>query len=251
MRIGILGSGLMGSKLGTLFARAGHDVIFSYSHSPQKLERLAKDAGACAHVGTPADASDDADALLLAVHWTRLDDVLAQAGTLSGKVPLTCSLPMSKDDTHMVIGHTTSGAETLAAKVRGAHVVSAFSTVPSEVLFPVFERRGKGSPPDLIYCGDDKGAKSTAARLIRDVGFNPGGHGPIVHCPLYRTVLAAGCATCLQRLGRTGISLSLRAVRETRKINLSFSACAKESKGTRNGLFIELPPIRPIRTRKS
>jgi 8-hydroxy-5-deazaflavin:NADPH oxidoreductase len=111
--------------------------------------------------------------VLLAVHWTRVDDVLAQAGTLSGKVLLTCSLPMSKDDTHMVIGHTTSGAEVLAAKLPNAHVVSAFSTVPSEVLFPIFDRHGKGSPPDLIYCGDNEGAKKTAAGLIRDVGFNP------------------------------------------------------------------------------
>ncbi len=31
MRIGILGSGLMGGKLGTLFARAGHEVVFSYA----------------------------------------------------------------------------------------------------------------------------------------------------------------------------------------------------------------------------
>jgi predicted dinucleotide-binding enzyme len=29
MRIGILGSGLMGGKLGTIFAKAGHDVVFS------------------------------------------------------------------------------------------------------------------------------------------------------------------------------------------------------------------------------
>jgi predicted dinucleotide-binding enzyme len=54
MRVGILGSGLMGGKLGTLFARAGHDVVFSYSHSPEKLKRLARDAGAQARAGTPA-----------------------------------------------------------------------------------------------------------------------------------------------------------------------------------------------------
>lgn len=179
MRIGILGSGLMGSKLGTVFVRAGHDVIFSYSRSRKKLEKLAKDAGAHAHVGTPADATKDADAVLLAVHWSRVDDVLAQAGTLAGKVLLSCALPMSKDDTQMVIGHTTSGAETLATKVPQAHVVSAFSTVPSEVLFPVFERRGKESPPDVVYCGDDKEAKKKAARLIRDVGFNPLDAGPL------------------------------------------------------------------------
>jgi hypothetical protein len=45
MQIGILGSGLMGGKLGTIFARAGHDVVFSYARSPEKLERLARDAG--------------------------------------------------------------------------------------------------------------------------------------------------------------------------------------------------------------
>ena len=62
---------MRGSKLGTLFARAGHDVIFSYSRTRQKLEHLAKDAGAHAHVGTPADATRDADTVWLAVHWAR------------------------------------------------------------------------------------------------------------------------------------------------------------------------------------
>jgi predicted dinucleotide-binding enzyme len=152
MRIGILGSGLMGSKLGTIFARAGHTVVFSYSRTRQQLEHLAKEAGTGAQVGTPAEASTDADAVLLAVHWTRMEEVLAQTGSLSGKVLLTCFLPMSKDDSHLVVDFTTSGAETLAAKVPGAHVVSAFSTVPSEVLFPVFERRGNKSRPDLVYC---------------------------------------------------------------------------------------------------
>lgn len=41
MRIGILGSGSMGGNLGTLFARAGHDVIFSHSRSKEKLNGLA------------------------------------------------------------------------------------------------------------------------------------------------------------------------------------------------------------------
>jgi len=45
VRIGILGSGLMGGKLGTIFARAGHEVVFSYARRKEKLERLARDAG--------------------------------------------------------------------------------------------------------------------------------------------------------------------------------------------------------------
>jgi quercetin dioxygenase-like cupin family protein len=56
MRIGILGSGLMGGKLGTIFARAGHDVVFSYARSQQKLKRLARDAGGNAKPGTPREA---------------------------------------------------------------------------------------------------------------------------------------------------------------------------------------------------
>src|SRR5438034_791732 len=44
MRVGILGSGLMGGKLGTIFARAGHEVIFSYARSEEKLKKLARDA---------------------------------------------------------------------------------------------------------------------------------------------------------------------------------------------------------------
>jgi hypothetical protein len=106
MRVGILGSGLMGGKLGTLFARAGHDVAFSYARSQRKLERLARDAGKKARAGTPAGAALNADALLLAVHWLRIDDVLKQAGDLTGKVIVSCSLPINADNTELTIGRT-------------------------------------------------------------------------------------------------------------------------------------------------
>ncbi len=135
MRIGILGSGLMGGKLWTVFARAGHDVIFSYARSDRKLKRLARDARGNARAGTPADAARDAAVVLLAVHWLRIDDVLRRAGDLSRKVIITCSLPMNADNTRLVVAQTSSGAEAQAKKVRRAKVVSAFGTVPSEVFF--------------------------------------------------------------------------------------------------------------------
>src|SRR5690242_5429230 len=162
MRIGILGSGLMGGKLGTIFARAGYDVVFSYARSAQKLKTLARNAKGNATHGTPREAAQESDVVLLAVHWSRVDDVLKQAGDLSGKVIVTCSLPMNADDTGLVIAHTSSGAEALAKKVRRADVVSAFGTVPSEVLFGVFESRRKARP-SLLYCGDAPKAKKVAA----------------------------------------------------------------------------------------
>jgi hypothetical protein len=157
MRIGILGSGLMGGKLGTIFAKAGHDVVFSYARSQRKLNRLARQAGRRAVAGTPREAAEDADVLILAVHWSRVNDVLKQAGDLSGKVLITCSLPMNASDTALAIAHTSSGAEALAKKAKRARVVSAFGTVPSEVLFDVFEarRRRTRRRPSLLYCGND------------------------------------------------------------------------------------------------
>jgi len=179
VRIGILGSGLMGGKLGTILARSGHEVVFSYARTEQKLKRLAREAHANASAGTPADAARDSDVVLLAVHWSRVDDVLHQTGNLDGKIILSCSLPMNADDTELVIAHTASGAETLAQMVPQARVVSAFNTVPSEVLFGVFAARRRAKKPSLIFCGDDKRSKRVAARLIGDVGFEPVDVGPL------------------------------------------------------------------------
>jgi predicted dinucleotide-binding enzyme len=179
MRIGILGSGLMGGKLGTIFARAGHEVVFSYARSRDKLETLASEAGRSARAGGPAEAARDADALLLAVHWSRVDDVLRQAGDLAGKPLLTCSLPMNADDTALVVAHTSSGAEELARKASGARVVSAFGTVPSEVLFGVYAARRRKQRPSLLYAGDDADANGVASKLIQDTGFDPVDAGPL------------------------------------------------------------------------
>jgi len=179
MRIGILGSGLMGGKLGTLFARAGHDIVFSYARSKAKLQRLAREAGGNARAGTPHDAATHAEVVFLAVHWSRLDDVLKQAGDLSGKIILSCSLPMNANDTALILGGGTSGAEELARRLPDAQVVAGFSTVPSEVLFGVFESRRKRTRPSLVYCGDDEAAKNVAAGLIRDLGFDPIDAGPL------------------------------------------------------------------------
>jgi predicted dinucleotide-binding enzyme len=179
MRVGILGSGLMGAKLGTIFARAGHEVVFSYARSEQKLQALAQGARGKARAGTPREAAQGADAVLLAVHWSRTGDVLRQAGDLSGQVVVTCSLPMNEDNTALVVAHTSSGAEELARMVPKARVVAAFQTVPSEVLFGVYEARRKARRPSLVYCGDDESGKAVAAELARDVGFDPVDAGPL------------------------------------------------------------------------
>src|SRR4029077_14539065 len=118
--------------------------------------------------GTPREAAQEADAVLLAVHWSRIEDVLNQTGGLSGRVIVTCSLPLNGDNTELVVAHTSSGAEELAKMIPKARIVAAFNTVPSEVLFGVYEARRKATRPSLVYYGDDRRAKEVAAELIRD-----------------------------------------------------------------------------------
>ena len=64
-----------------------------------------------------------------------------------------------------IIGHMSSGSEALAKKIPEARVVCAFNTIPSEVLFGVFEARRKPKRPSLVYCGDDARSKNVAVEL--------------------------------------------------------------------------------------
>jgi hypothetical protein len=169
----------MGGKLGTILARAGHEVVFGYARSNDKLKKLAREAEGNARAGTPKEAVKDADAALLAVHWSRIEDVLKQAGDVSGKVIVSCSLPMDTENTKLIIANNSSGSEELAKLIPKARVVCAFNTVPSEVLFDVYEGKRKKIKPSLVYCGDDEGGKRVTAELIRDAGFEPVDAGPL------------------------------------------------------------------------
>jgi 3-hydroxyacyl-CoA dehydrogenase len=57
MRVGILGSGLMGGKLGTIFARAGHQVVFCYACSGQKFKKRARKAKGKVQAGTARETA--------------------------------------------------------------------------------------------------------------------------------------------------------------------------------------------------
>ncbi len=117
---------------------------------------MARDAGRNARAGSPGEAAREADALLFAVDWSR-----------------------TADNTGLVVAHTSSGAEALAKMIPQARVVCAFNTVPSEVLFGVYEARRKAGRPSLVYRCDDKGGKAVAAELIGDAGFDPVDAGPL------------------------------------------------------------------------
>ena len=211
MRVGILGSGLMGGKLGTIFARAGHEVTFSYARSEQKLKALARDAGDKARYGKPRQAAE-ADAVLLAVHWSRVDEVLDQAGNLPRGVVVTCSLPMNDDDSDLVIGHAASGAEELQKKIPKAQVVAAFNTVPSEVLPGVYAARRRARRPSMVCCGRPRSRQGARRRARSRRGIHARGCRSAAHRALCRTVRPPGRPARIQRSGRSRARLSVRTV---------------------------------------
>jgi len=178
MRIGILGSGRMGAALGQQWAAVSHSVTFSYSRDPRRLAGLAHASGGNARAGSPAEAVAASDVVLVAVPWHRLDDALAQSGSLAGKIVVTCSVPMTEDDSDLAVGHTSSGAEELAKRLADARVVAAFNTIPSELIVDP-DRLSRPVRPEVVYCGDDAAAKEVVADLIRDTGFEPVDAGPL------------------------------------------------------------------------
>ena len=177
MRIAMLGSGNMGSALGRLFASAGHSVTYSFSRDPAKLERLARSSGPRARAASPVEAVRDSDVVVLAVLWQQVPHVLRSAGDLRGKVLIDCTNPLTPSDDALAVGHRVSGAEIVARRAPGALVVKAFNTVPAELLRAGIEVLSE--QPAACYCGDDVHAKRVAARLIRQLGFDPVNCGAI------------------------------------------------------------------------
>ncbi|MFT3692819.1 MAG: NAD(P)-binding domain-containing protein [Kofleriaceae bacterium] len=204
MKIGIVGAGLMGAKLGTLWARAGHDVVFSYARDLKKLAKL----------GTPATVTEAAqrDVVLLAVNWDRIDDVLAQAGPLAGKTVITTCLAMK--DGAPLFGADWSATEELTKRLPRARVVAAFGTIPSECLFGVYAGRKKAARPSLLHYG----AKVPAAvRLIKDLGFDPidAGDASVGRTAEAFTLLVAHLA--YERPGGAGLTYTFARHRELKR----------------------------------
>lgn len=177
MNIGIIGPGKMGSGLGRIWAERGHRIIFSFSRSQDKLNTLARSMKN-ARSGTPAEAAEASEVILLSVGWAAVKDAIESAGAMEGRIVIDCTNPLNADASGLVIGHTTSAAEEIARLVPGAKVVKAFNTAFAEV-YHSGSRLFGSRRPTMFYCGDDSEAKTIVSRLILEVGFTPVDAGPL------------------------------------------------------------------------
>jgi 8-hydroxy-5-deazaflavin:NADPH oxidoreductase len=162
MKIAIIGSGRMGRALGARWAAVGNSVFFG-SRTASKGAAIAAEVGHGAQGGANAQAVAFADVLLMATPWSAAREVLGGFDSLAGKLLIDITNNFSGEDDDVAT------AQQIAEAARGAHVVKAFNTIFHTIL--------QGAPsdvrPTVFYVGDDAGAKSTAAALIRDAGFDP------------------------------------------------------------------------------
>jgi predicted dinucleotide-binding enzyme len=169
MNIGIVGSGDIGSALGRLWAKAGHRILFSFSHDQRKLEQLAQECGNGARAVTPYEAVSLSEVVLFSVPWTQIDEAHRQIGRFDGETVIDTTNPYIDEEMHVQeFPENTSSSEEVARKLDGAKVIKAFNTLRDETLR---DRSGQGLV--VFYAGDFPLMKKKIAQLIEDAGFVP------------------------------------------------------------------------------
>jgi predicted dinucleotide-binding enzyme len=165
-------------------------VCFSFSRDAQKLAALARTAGPTARWGTPANAVDFGEVVLLAVPWAVVNDALGAAGAaggaFAGKVLLDGTNPFGPDG-GLAVGHTTSGAEAIARWAPGARVVKAFNTLGA--IYYADPDFG-GQTPSTFVASDDVVGKATARALATDLGLETADAGPLASARLLEPLAA-------------------------------------------------------------
>jgi 8-hydroxy-5-deazaflavin:NADPH oxidoreductase len=197
LKIGIIGAGRIGGSLASLWAKAGHQVLISSRH-PDQLQGLARELGPRARVGTPKEAADFGEVVLISVPYGALPQVGRDlAKELSGKVVLDTGNPYPERDGEMAIEARRKGTGVASAEfLPGVRLVRAFNAISYRSLRS--EAHRPGEPVAIPIAGDDERALAVAKRLVRDAGFEPVVVGSLaraklfdVGTPVYTQILTA------------------------------------------------------------
>lgn len=174
MRIGILGTGTLAAALGEGWARAGHEVAIG-GRSRTKAEKLAERLGHGVLAVAPREAVTGRDAVLLAVLWDGVEDMLESVGASDGALDGIPLIDPTNAVAHgvgtLLTEHGESLAERIAGFAPGARVVKAFHLFPADQWT---RPSGDGRPRVTVaMCGDNATALNVVGELVRDVGGVP------------------------------------------------------------------------------
>jgi len=169
--IGIVGSGRVGSALGAVWVKAGHEVMFS-SLNIEDDKALAARLGANARAGTPREAAAFGEVVMVSVPYRALPDVGKDLGdVIKGKVVIDTCNPFPGRDGEIAEWARKKGAGLASAELLpGARLVRAFNAIGAARMGSAHEEPGRVGMP---IAGDDAQAIAVASRLIRDIGYEP------------------------------------------------------------------------------
>jgi len=174
MKIGIIGAGMIGSTMAKLWVDAGHDVRLASRH-PDQLQPLVARLGARASAGTPAEAAQFGDVVMLTVPLHAVTGIAAElSGLLKGKIVIdTCNAYEKRDGptAAQASGHRGGSAAWAAAMFPGARWVKGFNTVYFKALES--EAHRKGDRVGIPLASDDRDALARVSALVEDAGLDP------------------------------------------------------------------------------
>jgi 8-hydroxy-5-deazaflavin:NADPH oxidoreductase len=186
VKIGIIGTGRIGSALARAWIKAGHEVFVSTRH-PEELQALVAELGPQAHAGTPRQAAAFGTVILVSVPYSAMpqigNDLRAE---LAGKIILDTSNPASaeKRDAAMAQDAQQKGAGVADAEyLHSTRLVRAFNCIGAGSLASDGFR--KPQPLAIPIGGDDAQALAIAEHLIREIGFDPVRIGPLARTRLF------------------------------------------------------------------
>lgn len=170
-KIGIVGSGRVGGALGSVWVKAGHEVMFS-SRNIEHDKALAAGLGPKARAGTPREAAAFGEVLMISVPYRALPELgKALADLIKGKVVIDTCNPFVWRDGEIATWARQKGVGLASAELLpGARLVRAFNAIGSARMGAAHEQPGRVGMP---IAGDDAGAVALASRLIRDIGYEP------------------------------------------------------------------------------
>lgn len=174
MKIGIIGSGVVGQTLGSGFVTLGHDVtIGTRKPDDAKLKLWAKEAGAKAAIASVAEAARFAELAVLATAWSGTENAirLADPKNLAGKVVIDVTNPLvfaGSEPPTLALGWNTSAGEAVQRWLAGSRVVKAFNIAGNAHMFrPNFP----DGPPDMFIAGNDATAKQKVTDILHSFGW--------------------------------------------------------------------------------
>ena len=170
-KIGIVGSGQVGSAIGAVWVKAGHEVMFS-SRNIEHDKALANRLGGGARAGTPREAAAFGEVVMVSVPYHALPSVGKDlADLIKGKVVIDTCNPFPGRDGEIANWARQKGAGLASAELLpGARLVRAFNAIGAARMGSAFQEPGRVGMP---IASDDAQAAAVASRLIREIGYEP------------------------------------------------------------------------------